>query len=76
LGVDNSLDLSIGLLTPKPILKPFESILETVIARGETARNSTYKATPNYNSNTIIINISKVSSKISDLGLYKHICPT
>jgi hypothetical protein len=76
LGVDNSLDLNIGLLTPKPILKPFESILETVIARGETARNSTYKATPNYNSNTIIINISKVSSKISDLGLYKHICPT
>jgi hypothetical protein len=68
--VDNSLDLSIGLLTPKPTLKPFESILKTVVVGGKIARNSTYKATPNYNSNTIIINISKVSNKIGNLGLY------
>jgi hypothetical protein len=73
--VDNSLDLNIGLLTPKSTLKPSKSILKTVIVRGETVRNSTYKATPNYNSNTIIINIGKVSSKISDLRLYKHIRP-
>jgi hypothetical protein len=74
--VDNSLDLSIRLLTPKPILKPSINILEIVIVRGETARNSTYKATPNYNSNTIVINISKVSSKVGNLGLYKYICLT
>jgi hypothetical protein len=74
--VDNSLNLSIRLLTPKPILKPFISILKTVIIRGETAKNSTYKATSNYNSNTIIINIGKVSNKVSNLGLYKYIRPT
>jgi hypothetical protein len=60
--VDNSLNLSIRLLTPKLILKPFKNILEIVIIRGKTARNSTYKATPNYNNNTIIVNISKVSN--------------
>jgi hypothetical protein len=76
LGVDNSLDLSTGLLTPKPILEPFKSILKTVVAEGEIARNSTYKATSNYNSNTIIVNIGEVSSEIGDLGLYKHIYPT
>jgi hypothetical protein len=74
--VDNSLDLSIRLLTPKPTLKPSISILETVIVRGKIARNSTYKATSNYNSNTIVVNISKVSNKASNLRLYKHICPT
>jgi hypothetical protein len=74
--VDNSLDLNIKLLTPKLILKPFISILKIVIVRGKIARNSTYKATPNYNSNTIIINISKVNSKVSNLGLYKYICLT
>jgi hypothetical protein len=73
--VDNSLDLSTELLTPKPTLEPFISILETVIIRGEIAKNSTYKATPNYNSNTIIINIGKVSNKVGNLGLYKYICP-
>jgi hypothetical protein len=75
LEVDNSLDLSIGLLTPKPILKPFESILETVIVGGETARNNTYKATPDYDSNTIVVDIGEVSSEIGDLGLYEYICP-
>jgi hypothetical protein len=74
--VDNSLDLSIKLLTPEPILKPFKSMLETVIISGEIARNSTYKATSDYNSNTIVVDIGEVSSKIGDLGLYKHICPT
>jgi hypothetical protein len=49
---------------------------ETVIVEGETARNSIYKATPNYNSNTIIINIDKVNNKTSNLELYKHIYPT
>jgi hypothetical protein len=68
--------LSIRLLTPKSTLEPSISILETVVVRGKTAGNSTYKATPNYNSNTIIINISKVNSKASDLGLYKHTCLT
>jgi hypothetical protein len=70
--VDNSLDLSIRLLTPKPILEPSISILETVIVGGKTAENNTYKATLNYNSNTIIINIGKVSSKIGNLRLYKY----
>jgi hypothetical protein len=70
--VDNSLDLSIGLLTPKPTPEPSISILETVIIGGETARNSTYKVTPNYNSNIIIINIGKVNSKVGNLGLYKY----
>jgi hypothetical protein len=74
--VDNSLNSSIRLLTPKPIPEPSVSILETVVVRGETAGNSTYKATPNYNSNTIIVNIGKVSSKAGDLGLYKHMRPT
>jgi hypothetical protein len=74
--VDNSLDLSIRLLTFKLILKPFVSILKIVIVRGKTARNSTYKATPNYNSNTIVINIGEVSSKVDNLRLYKHIYPT
>ena len=74
--MDNSLDLSTELLTPKPTPEPSISILETVIAKGKTAGNNTYKATPNYNNNTIIINIGKVSSKVGDLGLYKHIRPT
>jgi hypothetical protein len=74
--VDNSLDLSIRLLTFKLILKPFVSILKIVIVRGKTARNSTYKATPNYNSNTIVINIGEVSNKVDNLRLYKHIYPT
>jgi hypothetical protein len=68
--------LSIRLLTPKPTPEPSISILETVIARGKTAGNSTYKAIPNYNSNTIIVNIGKVSSKAGDLGLYKYTRPT
>jgi hypothetical protein len=74
--VDNSLDLSIGLLTPKPTLEPSKSILETVVVKGKIAGNSTYKATPNYDSNTIVVNIGEVSSKIGNLGLYKHIRPT
>ena len=65
--------MSIRLLTPKPILKPFKSILKTVIIRSKTAKKNTYKATPNYNSNTIIINISKVNNKVGNLGLYKYI---
>jgi hypothetical protein len=76
LGVDNSLDLSTGLLTPESILKPSESILKTVVVRGEIAGNSTYKATFNYDSNIIVVNIGKVSSKTSNLGLYKHTRPT
>jgi hypothetical protein len=74
--VDDSLDSSIGLLTPKPIPEPSESMPETVIAGGETARNSTHKATPNYDSNTIIVDIGEVSSKTGDLGLYEHTRPT
>jgi hypothetical protein len=74
--VDNSLNLSIRLLTLKSILKPFISILEIVIIKGKIARNSTYKATSNYNNNTIIVNINKVNSKVGNLGLYKYICPT
>jgi hypothetical protein len=74
--VDNSLDLSIGLLTPKPILEPFKSILEMVVARGKIARNSTYKAIFNYNSNIIIVDIGEVSSETGDLGLYKYTRPT
>jgi hypothetical protein len=74
--VNNFLDLSIRLLTPKPIPEPFISILKTVIVGGKIARNSTYKATPNYNSNTIIVNIGKVNSKAGNLGLYKYIYPT
>jgi hypothetical protein len=71
--VDNSLDLSIELLTPKLILEPFVSMLKTVVIGGETARNSTYKATPNYNNNTIVVNIGEISSKAGNLGLYKYI---
>jgi hypothetical protein len=74
--VDNSLDLSIRLLTLELILEPSKSILKTVVVGGKTARNSTYKATPNYNSNTIVVNIGEVSSKTSDLGLYKYTRPT
>jgi hypothetical protein len=71
--VDNSLDLSIELLTFKLILKPFKSILKMVVIKGKIAKNNTYKATSNYDSNIIIINISEVSSKIGNLGLYKYI---
>ena len=74
--MDNSLNLNIRLLTPKPTLEPFESILKTVVVGGKIARNSTYKATPNYNNNTIIVNIGKVNSKVGNLGLYKYIRPT
>jgi hypothetical protein len=74
--VDNSLDLSIGLLTPEPTPEPSKSMPETVIVGGETAGNSTYKATPKYNSDTIVVNIGEVNSKTGDLGLYKHTRPT
>jgi hypothetical protein len=47
-----------------------------VVIRGKIARNSIYKAIPNYSNNNIIINISKVNNKISNLGLYKYIYPT
>jgi hypothetical protein len=50
-----------------------KSILKTVIIKGKIVRNNTYKVTPNYNNNTIIINISKINNKISNLGLYKYI---
>jgi hypothetical protein len=75
-GVDDSLDSSIGLLTPEPIPEPSESMPETVIVGGETAGNSTYKATPDYNNDIIVVDIGEVSSKTGDLGLYKHIYPT
>jgi hypothetical protein len=65
--------LSIRLLTLKSILKPFKSILKTVIIEDKIARNNTYKATSNYNNNIIIINIGEVNNKTNDLGLYKYI---
>ena len=68
--------MSIRLLTLKPILEPSKSILETIIIGGKTARNNTYKATSNYNSNTIIVDTGEVNSKTGDLGLYKYTCPT
>ena len=71
--MNNSLNLNIRLLSSKPILKPFISILKTVIIRGKIVENNTYKTTFNYNNNTIVININKVSNKISNLGLYKYI---
>jgi hypothetical protein len=74
--VDNSLDLSIGLLTPEPTPEPSISIPETVVAGGEIARNSTHEATPNYDSDTIIVDTGEVSSEAGDLGLYKHTRPT
>jgi hypothetical protein len=75
-GVDDSLDSSTGLLTPEPTPEPSESIPETVIAGGETAGNSTHKATPDYDSDTIVVDTGEVSSKTGDLGLHKHMRPT
>jgi hypothetical protein len=45
---------------------------ETVVAEGETARNSTHEATPDYNSDIIVVDTREVSSETSDLELYKH----
>jgi Ni,Fe-hydrogenase maturation factor len=74
--VDDSLDLSTKLLTPESTPEPSKSIPETVIVGGEIAGNSTYKATPNYDSNIIIVDIGEVNNKTGDLGLYKHTRPT
>jgi hypothetical protein len=74
--VDNSLDSSIGLLTPKPTPEPSVSILETVVVRGEIAGNSTHEATSDYDSDTIVVDIGEVSSEAGDLGLHKHTRPT
>ena len=71
--IKDSLNSNIRLLTFKSILKPFNNILKTVIIKGETVRNSTYKVTSDYNSDIIVINIKEVSSKTSDLRLYKYI---
>ena len=70
--MEDSLNSSIRLLTLKLILEPFNSILETVITEGETARNNTHKATPDYNSDIIVVDIREVSSETGDLRLYKH----
>ena len=72
-GVEDSLNSSIRLLIFKLIPEPFNNILKTVIIKGETVRNSTYKVTSDYNSDIIVINIKEVSSKTSDLRLYKYI---
>jgi len=71
-GVEDSLNSSIRLLTLELIPEPFNSILKTVIIRGETTRNSTYKATLNYNSDIIVVDIREVNNEISDLRLYKY----
>ena len=71
-GVEDSLNSSIRLLTLELIPEPFNSILKTVIIRGETTRNSNYKATLNYNSDIIVVDIREVSNKTSDLRLYKY----
>jgi hypothetical protein len=47
-------------------------MLKTVVIRGETARNSTPEATPDYNSDIIVVDIREVNSKTSDLRLYKY----
>ena len=70
--MEDSLNSSIKLLTFEFIPEPFNNILETVIIRGETVRNSTHEVTFNYNSDIIIVNIREVSSETSDLRLYKY----
>jgi hypothetical protein len=70
--VEDSLDSSIGLLTPEPTPEPSNSIPETVVAGGETAGNSTHEATLDYDSDTIVIDIREVSSETGDLGLHEH----
>ena len=70
--VEDSLNSSIKLLTFEFIPEPFNNILETVIIKGKITRNNTYKATLNYNSNIIVVDIKEVSNKTSDLRLYKY----
>ena len=70
--MEDSLNSNIRLLTPELILKPFDSILKTVVVKGEIIRNSTYEATLDYNSDIIVVNIREVSNKTSDLRLYKY----
>jgi hypothetical protein len=70
--VKDSLNLNIRLLTFKLILKPFNNILKTVIIKSKTIKNSTYKATLDYNNDIIVINIREVNSETSDLRLYKY----
>ena len=70
--MEDSLNSNIRLLTFKSILKPFNNILKTVIIKGETVRNSTHEATPDYNSDIIVVNTREVNSETSDLGLYEH----
>ena len=70
--MEDSLNSNIRLLTPELILKPFDSILKTVVVKGEIIRNSTYEATLDYNSDIIVVNIREVSNKTSDLELYKY----
>ena len=75
-GVDDSPDSSTGLLTPEPTPEPSDSMPETVIAGGDIAGNSTREATPNYDSDTIVVDTGRVSSETGDLGLHKHTRPT
>jgi Ni,Fe-hydrogenase maturation factor len=74
--VEDSLDSSIRLLTPELIPEPSDNILETVVIRGETAGNSIYEATFDYDSDIIVVDIREVSSETGDLGLYEYIRPT
>jgi hypothetical protein len=70
--VEDSLDSSTGLLTPELTPEPSNGMPETVVVRGETVRNSTHEATPDYDSDIIVVDIREVSSETSDLELYKH----
>jgi len=47
-------------------------MLKTVVVRGETAGNSTHEATPDYNSDIIVVDIRKVSSETGDLRLHEY----
>ena len=70
--VEDSLDSSIRLLTFESTPEPFNDMLKTVVIRGETVRNSTPEATPDYNSDIIVVDIKEVSNEISDLRLHKY----
>jgi len=75
-GVEDSLDSSTRLLTPEPIPEPSDGMPETVVVGGETAGNSTHEATPDYDSDIIVVDIGEVSSETGDLGLHEHTRPT
>ena len=57
--------LNIGLLSPKPILEPKESMLRQDIDRDltESSKSISYL---NYNSNIIIVNISAIKDSIGN----------